>query len=85
MFHRRKGRRVSNSLTSLNDIFKQIYADRLKDLIPNGVNLMSIINCHDWTVEDWIKKGAGIQDWEKYPNAIAAKKIMDSKLYKVMK
>ena len=34
---------VDGVLGNLNGLFKQIYADRLKDLIPDGVKLLNMI------------------------------------------
>lgn len=34
---------ANNSIGQLNGLFKQVYADKLKDLIPDGVKLMNMI------------------------------------------
>lgn len=34
---------TSNIVTSLNGLFKEAYADRLKELIPDGVKLLNRI------------------------------------------
>jgi len=35
---------VSNTLDTLNGLFKQVYADQLQDLIPDGVKLLTMID-----------------------------------------
>lgn len=35
---------VENSLSTLNGMFKEVYADKIKDLIPDGVKLLNLIN-----------------------------------------
>lgn len=34
---------VANQLSSLNGLFKETYADKLKELIPDGVKLLNRI------------------------------------------
>lgn len=64
----------------------------LTDMIEAGVidqemALEFFLGCKDYTVEDWLESSFDITEGqlERYPNAKAAKKIMDSKLFKVMK
>ena len=35
---------ASNTVSTLNGLFKEIYADKLENLIPDGVKLMSSIS-----------------------------------------
>jgi hypothetical protein len=50
-----------------------------------GLEFGITYDLENWTIDEWIKHGTGVLDWERYPNAIAAKNIMDSKLYKTLK
>lgn len=64
----------------------------ISDLIELGVldqedALEYFLGCADYTVEDWLASPQEISErqLERYPNAKAAQKIRDSKLFKVMK
>lgn len=76
---------MANTVGNLNALFKEIYADKMQNMIPTGVGLMRMLLRDSWTVEDWMKVTASEHELGHFPNAVAAKKIMDSKLYKVMK
>ena len=34
---------ANNNLTTLNGLFKEVYADKLENLIPDGVKLLNMI------------------------------------------
>ena len=34
---------TANTVATLNGLFKEVYADKIKDLIPDGVKLMNRI------------------------------------------
>jgi hypothetical protein len=71
---------MSNSISDLNKMFKEAYSEKIDEIIRN-------YNCHNWTVDEWIKYREEIseKDIRQFPNAKTANGIKNSKLYKVMK
>jgi len=70
------------------DLIKQVYAEKLAELIPDGVKLVSMVKFRNssMTLDDWMSvTDITERDREQFPNAKAAQRIKDSKLYKVMK
>ena len=65
---------MENPVNSLNNLFKEVYAFRLRNLF-----------CEKWTIDQWLTVVITEDDIKDFPNAKEAHRIQNSKLYKSLK
>lgn len=78
---------MASDSTTLNGLFKALYADKIENLIPAGVSLLNLMDFgrETWTVAEWLNHDFPETMIEKYPNAKEAHRIKNTKLYKSLK
>lgn len=67
-------------MSSFNKLFKEIYANKMKELLLDGILIFS-----NYSVEDWLNRNITEKDMENYPNAKKAAELKNTKLYKALK